>query len=65
MSKDKHSDEEKGRPMGKGTLTLETKRLEIEEKKLEMAARVTKSVMINAHLSGQLLWALSPHCHCS
>jgi hypothetical protein len=39
MSKDKHSDEEKSRPMGKGTLTLETKRLEIEEKKLEMAAR--------------------------
>lgn len=38
MSKDKHSDDEKGRPMGRGTLTLETKRLEIEEKKIELAA---------------------------
>ena len=38
MSKDKHTDDDKNRPMGKGTLTLETKRLELEAKRLEMAA---------------------------
>ena len=38
MSKDRHSDDDKGRPMGKGTLMLESKKLELEEKKLELAA---------------------------
>jgi hypothetical protein len=39
MSKE-HSGHEvdKQRPMGKGTLTLETKRLELEQKRLEMQA---------------------------
>lgn len=38
MSKDRHTDDDKHRPMGKGTLSLETKKLELEEKRLEMAA---------------------------
>lgn len=37
MPKDNHSDD-KHRPMGKGTLTLESKKLELEEKRLELAA---------------------------